>query len=166
MTDEQNADQPPEGEDAQNEQQTGDQNDPKTFDAEYVKELRKENAKYRTEAKANADAAKRLAEIEEANKTEAQRAEDTLKQQTERADKAEQALLRHEVAAEKGVPANAVKFLTGSTRDEIEASADDVLTLIGDAAKPRTPKPNPAQREGDSTAGDKDAMARAFFGIQ
>ena len=35
----------------------------KTFDADYVKKLRDEAAKYRTEAKANAKAAEKLAEI-------------------------------------------------------------------------------------------------------
>ena len=35
----------------------------KTFDAEYVDKLRKEAAKYRTEAKDNADAADKLAKI-------------------------------------------------------------------------------------------------------
>lgn len=136
-----------------------------TFDADYVKKLRQEAAKYRTEAKANADAAKKLAEIEESKKSEADRAADALKAQTERAETAEAALLRYEVATDKGVPPKAMRLLSGATREEIEASADDVLELIGDAGKPRTPKPNPAQREGDHPVEDKDAAARAFFGI-
>ena len=145
-------------------QQSGD-SAAETFDADYVKRLRQEAAKYRTEAKANADAAKKLAEIEESKKSEADRSADALKAQTSRAEAAEAALLRHEVAAEKGVPAKAIRLLSGATREEIEASADDVLELIGDAGKPRTPKPNPAQREGDHPVEDKDAAARAFFGI-
>lgn len=154
---------PQEGEET--DQQQRDEGNPETFDADYVKKLRQEAAKYRTEAKANADAAKKLAEIEESKKSEADRAADALKAQTDRADMAEAALLRYEVATDKGVPPKAMRLLSGGTREEIEASADDVLELIGDAGKPRTPKPNPAQREGDHPAEDKDATARAFFGI-
>lgn len=155
-------DTPQEGEE-QDQQQRDDSAE--TFDADYVKKLRQEAAKYRTEAKANADAAKKLAEIEESKKSEADRAADALKAQTERAETAEAALLRYEVATDKGVPPKAMRLLSGATREEIEASADDVLELIGDAGKPRTPKPNPAQREGDHPVEDKDAAARAFFGI-
>lgn len=155
-------DTPQEGEE---QDQQRDEENAETFDADYVKKLRQEAAKYRTEAKANADAAKRLAEIEESKKSEADRAADALKAQTERAETAEAALLRYEVATDKGVPPKAMRLLSGATREEIEASADDVLELIGDAGKPRTPKPNPAQREGDSPVEDKDAAARAFFGI-
>lgn len=155
-------DTPQEGE--ENHQQRDEEN-AETFDADYVKKLRQEAAKYRTEAKANADAAKKLAEIEESKKSEADRAADALKTQSQRAETAEAALLRYEVAADKGVPPKAMRLLSGATREEIEASADDVLELIGDAGKPRTPKPNPAQREGDSPVEDKDAAARAFFGI-
>ena len=159
MTDEVE-DTPQEGEENQRDEENAE-----TFDADYVKKLRQEAAKYRTEAKANADAAKKLAEIEESKKSEADRAADALKAQSQRAEAAEAALLRYEVAADKGVPPKAMRLLSGATREEIEASADDVLELIGDAGKPRTPKPHPAQREGDSPVEDKDAAARAFFGI-
>lgn len=116
-------------------------------------------------AKDNAEAARRLAEIEDTQKSAEDRAAEALKKQTERAESAESALLRFEVMAEKGVPAKARQLVAGKTRDEIEASCDAVLELISDAGLPRTPKPNPAQREGDSIADDKDAQARAFFGI-
>lgn len=63
---------PPEGTDttADGEQQT--------FSADYVKKLRTEAAEHRKKAKANADAAAKLAEIEEATKTEAQKAADKI----------------------------------------------------------------------------------------
>jgi hypothetical protein len=89
--------------------------------------------------------ANRLDQLEEATKSEAERATDRIAAETARADAAEAALIRYEVATEQGVPANAMKFLTGTTRQEIEASAKDVLELIGEAAKPRTPKPDPNQ---------------------
>jgi hypothetical protein len=93
-------------------------------------------------AKDNAEAAKRLAELEESQKTEYQRLTERADAEYNRAQDAEAKLLRYEVAAETGVPATALKFLTGSSREEIEASAKDVLDLIGNAGKPRTPKPD------------------------
>lgn len=116
-------------------------------------------------AKDNADAAKRLAEIEDAQKTESQKAADALTREKNRADAAEAALLRFEVAADQGVPANAIKFLTGSSREEIEASAKDVLELIGDAGKPRSPKPDPTQgRSGTGPLSTADQFAAAIEG--
>ena len=124
---------------------TEQRSEPKTFDAEYVKKLRDEAAKHRNEAKANADAAKRLAEIEESQKSEADKVADRLNKAEQRAVAAEAALLRYEVAAEKDIPAKAIRLLQGSTREEIEASAKDVLELLGEAGKPRRPIPDPAQ---------------------
>ena len=107
--------------------------EPKTFDVEYVQKLRQEAAKYRTEAKANADAAKRLAEIEEAQKTEAQKLADRLAQAEAKAQAAELKALRSDIAQAKGVPA---VLLTGSTEEELNASADMLLEFRGEAAKP------------------------------
>ncbi|MCB0916872.1 MAG: hypothetical protein KDC23_14435, partial [Actinobacteria bacterium] len=56
---------PAKGADDAKEPQEGADGERKTFDAEYVAKLRKEAAAARVEAKANADAAKRLAEIDE-----------------------------------------------------------------------------------------------------
>lgn len=103
-------------------------------------------------AKDNAEAAKRLTELEEAQKTEAQRLTERADAEFERAQVAEAKLLRYQVASEAGVPANALKFLTGTTREEIEVSAKDVLELIGDAGKPRAPKPDPNQGRTPSEA--------------
>lgn len=81
-------------------------------------------------AKANADAAKRLQQIEDANKTEAQRAADELARLRADADDARSQLLRHEVAADLGVPPKLVRFLTGTAREDVEASARDLLEAI------------------------------------
>ena len=89
--------------------------EPKTFDADYVQKLRQEAAKYRTEAKANADAAQRLAAAEK------------------KAQDAELKALRSDIAQAKGVPAG---LLTGSTEEELTASADALLAFRGEAVKP------------------------------
>ena len=107
--------------------------EPKTFDAEYVQKLRQEAAKYHTEAKANADAAQRLAEYEEAQKTEAQKLADRLAAAEQKALAAELKALRSDIAQAKGVPAG---LLTGSTEEELTASADALLAFRGEAVKP------------------------------
>lgn len=117
-------------------------------------------------AKDNAEAAKRLAELEESQKTESQRLTERADAEYKRAQDAEAKLLRYEVAAETGVPATALKFLTGSSREEIEASAKDVLDLIGDAGKPRTPKPDLNQGRPAAEANSKVAQFEAFLNQQ
>lgn len=84
-------------------------------------------------AKANEDAAKRLAEIEEANKTEVEKTAERLAAAEKRAAELEVRSIRAEVAAAKGVPA---VLLTGSTQEELEASAVALLAFKGEQAKP------------------------------
>lgn len=85
-----------------------------------------------TAAKANEDAAKRLAEYEESQKSEAQKLQE--ERDKANADLASEraARLRAEVAASKGIPAN---LLSGSTQEELEASADALIAFKGDVAK-------------------------------
>ena len=80
-------------------------------------------------AKANDDAAKRLAEIEEASKTEAERTAERLAAAEKRAAELEAKALKAEVAAAKGVPA---ALLTGSTQEELEAAADALIEFRGE----------------------------------
>ena len=82
-------------------------------------------------AKQNEIAARRLAEIEESQKTEAQKQQDALERaQRELADE-RSARERAEVAAAKGVPAT---LLSGATREELEASAAALLEFRGEKA--------------------------------
>lgn len=127
-----------------------DQEQPKpTETVEFWKAKAREQEK---RAKDNAAAAKRLAEFEEASKSETQKLAERADAEFNRANSAEAELLRYKVANEKNVPPNAMKFLTGTTREEIEASAKDVLELLGDAGKPRAPKPDPNQGRATSEA--------------
>ena len=90
-----------------------------------------EARKWEARAKENAEAAKRLAEIEEASKTEAERqAERTaaLEAKVREYETREQiAAWKAEVAEASGVPAVA---LAGSTKEEIEAHAATLKPLI------------------------------------
>lgn len=110
------------------------------------------------EAKANEGAAQRLAEIEEAQKTEAQKVQERLEAAEKRAAELELKAARAEVAAEKGIPAN---LLTGSTREELEASADALIAFKGAQEPQRLVVPN----EGNSPVATKttaELFADAF----
>jgi hypothetical protein len=100
---------------------------PKTFDETYVKELRAENAKWRIEAQQRQE---RLEEYEEQNKSELERAQSKAAKAEGKAQEAEAALLRFQIAAEKQVPGEALDLLSGKTREELEASADKILNLV------------------------------------
>lgn len=107
--------------------------------------------------------AKRLDDLEEAQKTESQRLTERADTEFARAEAAEAELVRYKVATEKGIPVNAMKFLVGTTREEIEASAKDVLELIGDAGKPRAPKPDPNQGRTSSEATNPASQFASFI---
>jgi hypothetical protein len=92
-------------------------------------EMKRHARTWEDRAKANEDAQKRLSEIEDANKTELQKAQ-------ERAEAAEKELtstrtesLRHKIASEKGVPA---ALLTGADEDALTAQAEQLLAFRGE----------------------------------
>lgn len=64
---------------------------------------------------------------------------------------------RAEIAAEKGLPAKLAARLTGSTREELEADADELKAFIP-PDKPSTPAPDPTQ--GARGPVDLDAQIR------
>lgn len=103
-------------------------------------------------AKANAEAAKKLAAIEDSQKTEQQRNAEKLAAAERRAAQAELKVLRSDVAAAKGVPAALAHRLHGTTREEIEADADALLEAVprnGTAAPPPVETPNSGTAGGD-----------------
>ena len=137
------------------------QENAKTFDADYVKKLRDEAAKYRTEAKTNSDAAKRLAEIEDAQKTEAEKTADRVaKAEAEVAtvpNKVAAALREHLVALHEIDKDDAELFLTGS---EPELLLKQVTRLLGQSDK-RKKQSNHVPREGASSSA-VDSDERSF----
>lgn len=139
--------------------------EPKTFDADYVSKLRAEAAKYRTEAKANKEAADKLAAFEASQKSAEQKLTEQLTAAERRALDAENRIVRHEIAAAKGIP-DWADLLTGDTPEEIEAKADLILKRISEASAPRAPKPDPTQgRSGNPPKTTADSFA-AFFNAQ
>jgi len=89
--------------------------------------------------------------LEEASKSEAEKLSEKLSAAETRAAEAEQRLLRAEVAAEKGLTAKQARRLVGTTREELEADADDLLAVFGaskdpeadGAGKPKTSRTPP-----------------------
>ena len=133
-----------------------------TFDAEYVKKLRDEAAKYRTEAKTNADAARKLAELEESQKSESQKLSDAKVAAEKDAAEARAEALRWRVAAKHGISdEDAELFLTGT--DEA------TLTKQAERLTERSPqkKPNVVPNEGKTTSKPAEdevrALARGLF---
>lgn len=101
---------------------------------EQRKAAEKELAKYRKAEAEKADADK--------TETEKRAAADA------RADAAELRATRLEVAHEKGLTPAQAKRLVGSTREELEADADEVLRdfpVTPAATGPKAPKPDPSQ---------------------
>lgn len=138
----------------------------KTFDAEYVDKLRKEAAKYRTEAKANAEAAERLAQIEEANKTEAQKLADRLAAAEKAATDAQRDALRFRIASRFQISdEDADLFLTGGDEDTLTKQAERLAARNDEAGKPRTPRPDPNQgRTGNGSASTAELFGAAIEG--
>lgn len=113
------------------------------------KSLARQNEKV---AKSNADAAKRLAELEEADKSETEKLASERDQHRARAESAELSLARLEVALEKGLTRAQAKRLVGSTREELESDADELLADLGGVA--RKPGSFDAGVKSKSSSGD------------
>jgi hypothetical protein len=107
----------------------------------------------RAKARENEDAAKRLKDLEDSDKTELQKATDAANAATKRADEAESRALRLEIAHEKGLTPAQAKRLVGGTREELEADADELVETFAPPAPDKTPsrsKPTEALRPGAS----------------
>lgn len=163
MSEEQAAPQAEAGE-QQTPQEGAEKAEPKTFDADYVEKLRKEAAKYRTEAKANADAARKLAEIEDANKTEQQKLAERLQAAESAAQQAQAEALRFKIATKFGVSdEDADLFLTGTDEETLTKQAERLAARSEDAGKPRAPKPDPNQgRKNGGPSSTADQFAAVF----
>lgn len=82
------------------------------------------------EAKANRDAAAKLAQLEESQKTEAQKLEDRAKTAETALASATLNSTRLHVALTKGLPPELAVRLQGATEAEMEADADSLLALV------------------------------------
>lgn len=114
--------------------------------------------------------ASKLDEIEEANRSEIEKAQAKAQEAEARAQRAEDDLnkerlnsLRHRIAIEKGVPESRVKYVTGETQEEIEAAATDLAGAVPERREGLVPSAG----QGGSTpdpAGDAAERAKAWLG--
>lgn len=111
-------------------------------------------------AKANADAAKRLKEIEDRDLSDLEKARRDAEQANGRLAEYEKTTLRQRIALEKGLPASLVGRLQGATEDEVSTDADALLALI---KAPTSPRPDPSQGARTASAEDEAAAEYARF---
>lgn len=97
--------------------------DPKP-DAEQVREMRAALKKANKEA---ADLRAKFKELEDKDKSEGEKAKSAQADAEKRAEAAEAKALRLEVATAKGFSAAQAKRLVGSTQEELESDADEIL---------------------------------------
>lgn len=105
------------------------------------------------------DLATRLQAIEDKDKSELQKAQERAEAAERQASEAGSRALRLEVAAAKGLPPSIAGRLKGKTRAELEADADELLTLVG-KGNPESGRPDPDQGRGSgqSTTTSSDDM--------
>lgn len=129
------------------------------FDKAIQARLARERAKYADYETLQASA-KKLAEFEESQKTEAEKAATRAEAAEKRAAELELRATRAEVAADKGVPAD---LLTGSTQAELEASADALIEFKGE--QKLTPGSSAIGRANQPGASGSDAQALQVLGF-
>ena len=125
------------------------------FDTAIQARIARERAKFSDYDDLKAKAAK-LVELEDAQKTEAQKAQERLDAAEKRAVELELKATRAEVAAAKGIPA---ELLTGSTREELEASAEALIKFKGDPQPQRLHIPNEGKSPTNANASNADLFA-------
>lgn len=108
--------------------------------------LRKEREAAKAERSKASDLERRLSEIDNAGKSELQRLQEQAAEAIRRAEAAEAAALRHEVASSKGLTPAQAKRLVGATREELEADADEMLDAFQPAAGSAAPAGRPVEQ--------------------
>lgn len=105
-------------------------------------------------AKSDLEDAAKWRDYETSQKSDHEKLADQLASAQAEASEANAKLARYEVASLKGIPAEALDLLTGSSREDLEAQADKLLSLIAEQSKPKSPKPDEFQgKPTTSTAG-------------
>ena len=110
--------------------ETGEQETPKPKPTETVEFWKQKAREQEARAKANAEAATKLQQLEDRDKTEAQRLTERAEAAEKRAAEIEGRAIRLEVAAEKGLTPAQAQRLVGETREQLEADADALLEMF------------------------------------
>ena len=109
------------------------------------KALDAERRARRQAEKAASDAAARIKEFEDRDKTESQKLTEQLAALKAEAATARAEALRLRVAAELGLPGDLHEFLTGDDEEQVRAKAQKLMAATAAATDPRRPAPDPTQ---------------------
>lgn len=127
---------------------------PETLGEGGIKALQAEREARTNAEKQLSDLNARLKEFEDAQKTEEEKKSEAEAEQRRQFEEtaagkaeAEAKLLRYQVAADKGLDLKLVNRISGSTQEELEADADALIELLGNATTP-APKPDPSAGKG------------------
>lgn len=119
--------------------------------------------KHEADAKKNAEAAKKLKEIEDSKKSDLEKLTEKQTAAEQRAVEAELKALRLEVAAEKGLTPAQAKRLQGTTKEELEADADELLESFkpaDDDAPSGLRRPRERLRSGSRASAEPEKSGR------
>ena len=105
-----------------------------------------EARKWESRAKKNKDAADRLAEYEESQKTETQKLADRLEAAESDSKTTKAELMRLRVAMKKGLTEAQAKRLLGDSEEELEQDADELLASFASEAEERDVRRRPQER--------------------
>lgn len=97
------------------------------------------------DANGDRELAQKWREYEESLKPLQEKLADDLNSAKAEAESARTALLRYEIASEKGIPPEAIKLLQGSSREELEEAAETLVSLLANQSKPKAPVPDESQ---------------------
>jgi len=158
----------PEGTDTVEDQQQPEQPDPPApSETDLATEVAKWKAlarKNEQAAKSNAQKAKEFDEYQASQKTEAEKAQEKIAELSKQVHDQAQAILRSEVAAEKGLEPELAATLAGSTREEMAEHADVLLAAIKRSFAPKH-KPDPKDTGAGITDGG-DTVAQQIAAAQ
>lgn len=104
--------------------------------------------KHEREAKQNRTAAQELQALKDAQKSEAEKKDERIRQLEGELTKRESELLRRKVGADMGLPASLIDRIRGDDEDEMR---EDAQSLLDDLGKKYIPKSKPSS--GDTGAG-------------
>lgn len=111
--------------------------------------------KHEEQAKSNADAAKRLTAMEEAQKSAEQKAAEARASAEKERDQARLELLKRDVADAAGLPKSWAARLVGSTKEELEADAKEMAKDLPKPSGPTPSRPVADLKPAALAAGDK-----------
>jgi hypothetical protein len=141
------------------------------FDSE-IKKWKALARKHEQQAKANAEAATRLRDIENAGKSKEERLQAQLEEAASKARHSTIKALQYEVAYDKGLPKSLAKFLPEIDNEaDMMQAADELLEAMGSTGKvepptrqPRSNLTNPLRDDDYDPNGSREALIASMLG--